>query len=37
MVGSDIPGLAVLGSIKKQSEQTIENKLLRSSPPWPLH
>ena len=37
MVGGAIPGLVVLGSIKKQSEQTMGSKQVSSIPPWPLH
>jgi len=37
MVGGAIPGLVVLGSIRKQAEQEIGNKPVSSTPPWPLH
>jgi hypothetical protein len=36
-VGDVIPGLVVLGSIKKQAEQARGSKSLRNIPPWPLH
>jgi hypothetical protein len=32
-----IPGLVVLGSIRKQAEQARENNSVRNIPPWPLH
>ena len=37
IVGSTIPGLVVLGSIRKQAEQARESKLVSNSPPWSLH
>jgi hypothetical protein len=36
-VDGAIPGLVVLGSIRKQAEQTRESKPVSSIPPWPLH
>jgi hypothetical protein len=36
-VGGAIPGLVVLGSIRKQAEQARESKPISSIPPWPLH
>jgi hypothetical protein len=35
-VGSAIPGLVVLGSIRKQAEQARGSKPVRNIPPWPL-
>ena len=32
-----IPGLVVLGSIRKQAEQARGSNPVRSIPPWPLH
>ena len=37
IVSDAIPGLAVLGSIRKQVEQARGSKLVSSIPPWPLH
>ena len=37
MVGAAIPGLVVLGSLRKQAEQAMGSKLVSSSPSWPLH
>jgi hypothetical protein len=37
IVGSVIPGLVVLGSIRKQAEQARESKPVRNIPPWRLH
>jgi hypothetical protein len=36
-VGSAIPGLVVLGSVRKQAEQARGSKPVSSTPPWPLH
>jgi hypothetical protein len=36
-VGGAIPGLVVLGSIRKQAEQARESKPVRNISPWPLH
>jgi hypothetical protein len=36
-VGGAIPGLMVLGSIRKQAEQARSSKPIRNTPPWPLH
>jgi hypothetical protein len=36
-VGSAIPGLVVLGSIRKQAEQARGSKPVRNISPWPLH
>ena len=37
IVGDAIPGLVVLGSIRKQAEQARGSKPVRNIPPWPLH
>jgi len=37
IVGGTIPGLVVLGSIRKQVEQVRESKPVSNIPPWPLH
>jgi hypothetical protein len=37
VVGDAIPGLVILGSIRKQAEQTMRSKPISSVPPWPLH
>ena len=37
MVGGAIPGLIVLGSIRKQAEQARRSKPGSNIPPWPLH
>ena len=36
-VGGSIPRLVVLGSIRKQIEQSMESKPVRSTPPRSLH
>jgi hypothetical protein len=36
LVGGTIPGLVVLGSIRKQAEQARASKPV-NIPPWPLH
>jgi hypothetical protein len=36
-VGGTIPGLLVLGSIRKQAEQGRGGKLKHNIPPWFLH
>ena len=36
-MGGAIPGLVVLGSIRKQTEKTMGSKPVNSSPPWPLY
>jgi hypothetical protein len=36
-VGGTIPGLAVLGSIRKQAEQARGSKPVKNILPWPLH
>jgi hypothetical protein len=36
-VGRAIPGLVLLGSLRKQAEQATGNKPVSSIPPWPLH
>jgi hypothetical protein len=36
-VGDAIPGLVVLGSIRKQAEQARGSKPISNTPPWPLH
>jgi hypothetical protein len=37
IVGGAIPGLIVLGSIRKQGEQARGSKPVMNIPPWPLH
>ena len=37
IVGCDIPGLKILGSIRKQAEQAMGSKPVSNIPPWPLH
>jgi hypothetical protein len=37
LVGGAIPGLVVLGSIRKQAEQARGSKPVSNTPPWPLH
>ena len=37
IVGGAIPGLEVLGSIRKQAEQARGSKPVKNIPPWPLH
>jgi hypothetical protein len=37
MVGGAIPGLVVLGSIRKQAEQARGSKPVKNILPWPLH
>jgi hypothetical protein len=37
LVGGTIPGLVVLGSIRKQAEQVKGSKPVSNIPPWPLH
>ena len=37
IVGGAIPGLVVLGSIRKQTEQAKGSKPVSNIPPWPLH
>jgi hypothetical protein len=37
IVGGAIPGLGVLGSIRKQAEQARVSKPVRNIPPWPLY
>jgi len=36
-VGGFIPGLVVMGAIRKQAEQVGGSKPLSSTPPWLLH
>ena len=36
-VGGTISGLVVLGSIRKQAQQSRESKPVTNIPPWPLH
>jgi hypothetical protein len=36
IVGSAIPGLVILGSIRKQAEQVRGSKTVSNIPPWPL-
>jgi hypothetical protein len=37
LVGGAIPGLVILGSIRKQAEQARGSKPVSNIPPWPLH
>ena len=37
LVGSAIPGLVVLGSIREQAEQSSRSKSVGNIPPWPLY
>ena len=37
VVGGSIPGLVVLGPMRKQAEQVMGSKRVRSTPPWPLN
>ena len=37
LVGGTIPGLIVLGSIRRQAEQVRRSKSVSNIPPWPLH
>jgi hypothetical protein len=37
IVGGAIPGLVVLGSIRKKAEQARGSKPVSNIPPWPLH
>jgi hypothetical protein len=37
IVGGAIPGLVILGSIRKQAEQGRGSKPVSSTPPRPLH
>ena len=37
LVGGTIPGLVVLGYIRKQAEQARGSKAVSNIPPWPLH
>jgi hypothetical protein len=37
IVGGAIPGLVVLGSIRKQAEQARGSKAVSSTSPWFLH
>ena len=37
IVDGAIPGLVVLGSIRKQAEQARGSKPVSNIPPWPLH
>jgi hypothetical protein len=37
LMGGAIPGLVVLGSVRKQAEKAMKSKPLSSTPPWPLH
>jgi hypothetical protein len=37
IVGGALPGLLVLGSIRKQDEQARGGKPVSNIPPWPLH
>jgi hypothetical protein len=36
-VGGAIPGMVVLGSIRKQVEHARGSKPINIIPPWPLH
>jgi len=35
--GGAIPGLMVLGSIRRQTKQAVRSKPVSSTLPWPLH
>ena len=37
LVGGNISGLVVLGSIREQAEQARGSKPVKNIPPWPLH
>ena len=37
IIRAAIPGLAVLGSVRKQTEQARRSKPVSSTPSWPLH
>jgi hypothetical protein len=37
LVGGNISGLIVFGSIREQAEQARGSKPVRNTPPWPLH
>ena len=37
ILGGAIPGLLVLGSVRKQAEQGRGSKPVSSTPSWPLH
>jgi hypothetical protein len=37
IVGGAIPGLVILGSIRKETEQAMRSKAVSSIPPWSLH
>jgi hypothetical protein len=37
VVGGAIPGLVVIGSIRKQAEQGRGSKPVSNIPPWPVH
>jgi hypothetical protein len=37
LVCGAIPGLVVLGSVRKQAEQARGSKPVSNTPPWPLH
>ena len=37
IVGSHIPGLVDMGSIRNQAEQAMGSKPVSDIPPWPLH
>jgi hypothetical protein len=37
LVGGTISGLAVLDSIREQTEQARGSKPVKNIPPWPLH
>jgi hypothetical protein len=37
IVGGAIPGVVVLGSLRRQAEQAMGSKPVSSIPPWPLH
>jgi hypothetical protein len=36
-VGGTIPGQVFLGAIRKQAEQAMGSKPVRSTPLWPVH
>jgi hypothetical protein len=37
LVGGNISGLVILGSIREQAEQARGSKPVKNIPPWPLH
>jgi hypothetical protein len=37
LVGGNIPGLVVFGSIREKAEPARISKTVKNIPPWPLH